>query len=91
MVSPAGQPSVRTLHLKLDETLKDDSDQNDEVARISGTQTDLSTVALPKADLFAAALAKANTPQCALDGWHCDDANAKLFRLSGGCEITGQG
>jgi hypothetical protein len=72
MVSPAGQPSVRTLHLKLDETLKDDSDQNDEVARISGTQTDLSTVALPKADLFAAALAKANTPQCALDGWHCD-------------------
>jgi DNA replication protein DnaC len=29
-------PPVRTLHLKLDETLKDDSDQDDEVARISG-------------------------------------------------------
>src|SRR5688572_32591054 len=29
-------PSVRTLHLKLDEALKDDSDQDDEVARISG-------------------------------------------------------
>jgi DNA replication protein DnaC len=29
-------PSVRTLHLKLDDALKDDSDQDDEVARISG-------------------------------------------------------
>ena len=31
-------PSVRTLHLKLDEALKDDSDQDDEVARISGNK-----------------------------------------------------
>jgi DNA replication protein DnaC len=31
-------PSVRTLHLKLDETLKDESDQDDEVARISGNK-----------------------------------------------------
>jgi DNA replication protein DnaC len=31
-------PSVRTLHLKLDEALKDDSDQDDEVARISGNR-----------------------------------------------------
>ena len=30
-------PSVRTLHLKLDDTLKDESDQDDEVASISGT------------------------------------------------------
>jgi DNA replication protein DnaC len=30
-------PSVRTRHLKLDEALKDDSDQDAEVARISGT------------------------------------------------------
>jgi DNA replication protein DnaC/catechol 2,3-dioxygenase-like lactoylglutathione lyase family enzyme len=29
-------PSIRTLHLKLDEPLKDESDQEDEVARISG-------------------------------------------------------
>jgi DNA replication protein DnaC len=29
-------PSVRTLHLKLDDALKADSDQDDEVARISG-------------------------------------------------------
>ena len=29
-------PSIRTLHLKLDETLKDESDQDDELARISG-------------------------------------------------------
>jgi DNA replication protein DnaC len=29
-------PSIRTLHLKLDEALKDESDQDDEVARISG-------------------------------------------------------
>jgi len=29
-------PSIRTLHLKLDEALKDESDQEDEVARISG-------------------------------------------------------
>jgi hypothetical protein len=29
-------PSIRTLHLKLDETLKDESDQDDEAARISG-------------------------------------------------------
>jgi hypothetical protein len=32
-------PSVRTLHLKLDEAVKDESDQDDEVARISGTHT----------------------------------------------------
>ena len=31
-------PSVRTLHLKLDDALKDDSDQDDEVARISGNK-----------------------------------------------------
>ena len=31
-------PSIRTLHLKLDETLKDESDQDDEVARISGNK-----------------------------------------------------
>jgi DNA replication protein DnaC len=31
-------PSIRTLHLKLDEALKDDSDQDDEVARISGNK-----------------------------------------------------
>src|SRR5262245_65541284 len=31
-------PSVRTLHVNLDETLKDDSDQDDEVARISGNK-----------------------------------------------------
>jgi hypothetical protein len=31
-------PSVRTLHLKLDEALKDDSDQDEEVARISGNK-----------------------------------------------------
>ena len=31
-------PSVRTLHLKLDEALKDGSDQDDEVARISGNK-----------------------------------------------------
>jgi DNA replication protein DnaC len=31
-------PSVRTLHLKLDEALKDESDQDDEVARISGNK-----------------------------------------------------
>ena len=29
-------PSIRTLHLKLDDALKDESDQDDEVARISG-------------------------------------------------------
>ena len=31
-------PSIRTLHLKLDEALKDESDQDDEVARISGNK-----------------------------------------------------
>jgi hypothetical protein len=31
-------PSVRTLHLKLDDAMKDDSDQDDEVARISGNK-----------------------------------------------------
>lgn len=31
-------PSVRTLHLKLDDALKDDSDQDEEVARISGNK-----------------------------------------------------
>jgi hypothetical protein len=31
-------PSIRTLHLKLDEALKDDSVQDDEVARISGNK-----------------------------------------------------
>ena len=31
-------PSIRTLHLKLDEALKDDSDQEDEVVRISGNK-----------------------------------------------------
>ena len=31
-------PSIRTLHLKLDEALKDDSDQENEVARISGNK-----------------------------------------------------
>jgi hypothetical protein len=30
--------AVRTLHLKLDETLKDDPDQDDEVTRISGNK-----------------------------------------------------
>src|SRR5258705_11711457 len=29
-------PSIRTLHLKVDDVLKDESDQDDEVARISG-------------------------------------------------------
>jgi hypothetical protein len=29
-------PSVRTLHLKLDDTMNEGSDQDDEVARISG-------------------------------------------------------
>ena len=32
-------PSIRTLHLKLDDALKEESDQEDEVARISGTHT----------------------------------------------------
>jgi hypothetical protein len=32
-------PSIRTLHLKLDDALKDESDQDDEVARISGTHS----------------------------------------------------
>jgi predicted nucleic acid-binding protein len=32
-------PSVRTLHLNLDEAMKEGSDQNAEVARISGTHT----------------------------------------------------
>src|SRR4029453_14562342 len=31
-------PSIRTLHLKLDDALKDESDQDDEVARISGNR-----------------------------------------------------
>jgi hypothetical protein len=31
-------PSIRTLHLKLDDALKDESDQDDEVARISGNK-----------------------------------------------------
>jgi DNA replication protein DnaC len=31
-------PSIRTLHLKLDEALRDESDQEDEVARISGNK-----------------------------------------------------
>ena len=31
-------PSVRTLHLKLDDAMKDDSDQDDEVATISGNK-----------------------------------------------------
>jgi len=30
-------PSIRTLHLRLDDALKDESDQDAEVARISGT------------------------------------------------------
>jgi hypothetical protein len=33
---PLDGPSVRTLHLKLDDALKDESDQDDQVARISG-------------------------------------------------------
>lgn len=44
-------PSVRTLHLKRDQTLKDDSDQDDEgqnfrrqVARISGTRKEVYTI-----------------------------------------------
>src|SRR2546427_5606476 len=41
-------PSVRTLHLKLDEVLKDESDQDDEVARISGTHS----VSLPGSHAF---------------------------------------
>jgi len=31
-------PSVRTLHLKRDEVMKEESDQDDEVARISGNK-----------------------------------------------------
>lgn len=32
-------PSVRTLHVNLDEAMKEESDQQAEVARISGTHT----------------------------------------------------
>jgi hypothetical protein len=32
-------PSVRTLHVNLDDAMKEDSDQQTEVARISGTHT----------------------------------------------------
>jgi hypothetical protein len=35
-------PSVRTLHLELDEALKDESDQDDQVARVSGNKIERS-------------------------------------------------
>jgi DNA replication protein DnaC len=56
-------PSVRTLHLKLDDVLKEDSDQDDEVARISG----ITRPEFPEPTV-AAAHDVANRPDGGVDG-----------------------